>query len=215
MSLIRFSAVSSKFLGLSAAVMLLGCASLVAEIMPQVEPKTDLAAIPAGRYEMDASHANVTFEINHMNFSTYVGRFNKISGSLDFNANTPATSTAEVKIDPASVDTNNSVLEESLRGSKFFDVKAYPDLTYKSDRLEITGPATGKLYGQLSMHGVTRPLVMDVTFRGGAKNPMTGDFTLGFAANGTLKRSDYGVSSYVPLISDEVTLLFNAEFTKK
>lgn len=198
-----------------AAAVLLGCASLVAQVIPLPQPKTDLAAIPAGLYELDPDHASVTFEISHMNFSTYVGRFNSVAAEISFDARTPAASTATVRIDPASIDTNHAVLEEKLRGSEFFDVKTYPEMGFKADRLEITGPATGKLMGALTMHGVTRPLTLDVTFRGGAKAPMSGTFTLGFAATGTLKRSDYGIAAYVPLVGDDVTVRVNAEFMKK
>lgn len=198
-----------------AATILLGCASLVAQVIPLPQPKTDLAAIPAGLYELDPAHTSVTFEISHMNFSTYVGRFNSVAAEIDFNAGTPAASTATVRIDPASIDTNHAVLEEKLRGSEFFDVKTYPEMGFRADRLEITGPATGRLVGALTMHGVTRPLTLDVTFCGGAKAPMSGIFTLGFAATGTLKRSDYGIAAYVPLVGDDVTVRVNAEFMKK
>lgn len=203
-----------KFLISAMAVLLFGCASLVAQVLPVPEPKTELSAIPGGSYEMDAAHASVTFEVTHMNFSTYVGRFNDLAATVDFKAGNPAASTLDVRIDPASIDTNNQVLEDKLRGGDFFDVKAHPELRYRSDRLEITGPDSGKLHGQLSMHGVTRPLVLDVTFRGGAKNPMTGKFTLGFSASGSLKRSDYGITYLVPLVADDVDIRIHAEFVK-
>lgn len=210
--IMRFPA---RLVSLSAvAAILLGCASLVAQAIPVPQPRTDLAAIPGGVYEMDASHASVMFEITHMNFSTYVGRFNSIAAKLTFDPKAPEASTAEVTVDPASIDSNNAVLEGRLRSSEFFDVQKYPAMAFKANRLEITGPTTGKLMGQLTMHGVTRPLVLDVTFRGGAKAPLSGAFTLGFAATGQLKRSDYGITAFVPLVSDDVTIRVNAEFVK-
>jgi polyisoprenoid-binding protein YceI len=203
----------SKTAVAAAAVMLFGCASLLAGVTPR--PDTDLAKIPAGTYELDQSHANITFEISHMNFSNYVGRFNSFTASLEFDPKTPDASKATVSIDPNSIDTNHEVLERDLRGKNFFETETYPEITFVSDRLEITGTERGRLYGQFTLRGVTKPLVLDVTFKGGGKHPMTGSFLLGFMATGSLKRADYGMTYLIPLVGDEVTFRFNGEFVKK
>jgi polyisoprenoid-binding protein YceI len=208
-----FSTRLSKALVVGMAVMLFGCATLLAQISPK--PETDLAKVPGGTYELDVSHANVTFEIMHMNFSNYVGRFNSFTATADFDPKNPAASKATVKIDPASIDTNHEVLEKDLRGKNFLEVETYPEITFVSDRLEITGANSGKLHGQFSLHGVTKPLILDVQFNGGGKNPMSGKFTLGFVATGSLKRSDYGMTYIIPIVADELTFRFNGEFVKK
>ncbi len=196
----------------AAAAVLIGCSTLVAEVMPKIEPTTDLAATPGGAYKVDASHTSVTFEIMHMNFSTYVGRFNTVDASLNFNKAAPEKSTATVTIDTASIDTNNDVLEGKLRSAEFFDAVKHPKITFVADKLDLKTASTGTLSGQLTMHGVTKPLTLDVTFNGGAKNPMTQNYTLGFAATGVLKRSDYGITAYIPLVGDEVKITVHSEF---
>lgn len=191
-----------------------GCAALVAQIIPVPEKTFDAASIPSGTYKLDKSHANLTFEVSHMGFSTYVGRFNNLDASFTFEAEHPERSRLDARIETASIDTNDPVLEKELKSSKFFDASQYPEITFQADGIDLTGQDTGRITGKLAMHGVTKPVTLDVKFNGGAKAPMSGLYTMGFSGGVTVKRSDYGISAFVPLVGDEVTIRVNAEFNK-
>lgn len=191
-----------------------GCAALVAQIIPVPVKTFDAASIPSGTYKIDKAHASLIFEISHMGFSTYVGRFDALDAAFGFDSKYPERSKLSARIETASIDTNDPVLEDKLKSSTFFDAPKYPEITFQADGIEITGKDTGKITGKVTMHGVTKPLVLDVKFNGGAPAPMSGLYTMGFSGAATLKRSDFGISAFVPLVGDEVTIRVNAEFNK-
>jgi polyisoprenoid-binding protein YceI len=177
-------------------------------------PTTDLSAVPKGDYVMDLSHTNVIFKVNHLGFSTFIGRFNTASGALAFNSKRPEKSKLTVKLDPASVDTKVAKLDEHLKGADFFDVAKFPAVTFKSTKIEKLTDTTGKVTGDLTLHGVTKPVTLDVTFHGAGPHAMSKAMTLGFGAKTTIKRSDFGISTYVPMVGDEVMLIIESEFNQ-
>jgi len=180
----------------------------------RADASTDIKDMPTGAYQLDPNHASITFKINHLGFSRYTGRFDKMEATLNFNSGAPEQSALDVTIYPNSINTNNAKLEEELRGDKFFDVIKYPRATFQSTKVERTGPATGKLIGDFTFLGVTHPLALDVTLIGAGKRPMDGKMVLGFSATGSFKRSDYGLQNLLPLVGDDVTLEIEAEFDK-
>ncbi len=175
-------------------------------------PSTSLETTPSGTYKIDNSHTNVLFSLSHMGFSNYYGRFNVIEGSLNFDAKSPEKSKVDVKIDIASIDTNSAELEKKLVGADWFDAAKFPNATFTSTKIEKLSEATGKIYGDLTIHGVTKPVVMDVVFNGAGQNPIVAVQQLGFSAKTKIKRSDFGVAQYIPMVGDEVTLTIEAEF---
>lgn len=175
---------------------------------------TPAAAAPVD-YKVDPAHTSVAFIINHVGFSNLIGRFNTVAGDLTFDKDAVEKSTLAVTIDTASVDTNHAKRDEHLKSPDFFNAKEFPKLTFKSTRIEKTGAATGKLYGDMTLLGVTKPVVLDVTFNKDGVSPASKLETAGFSARGTLKRSDFGMKYGVPAIGDEVTLLIEAEAVKK
>lgn len=178
------------------------------------ETTVDLAAVKSARYEIDPHHASVHFKVLHFGYSFYVGRFDEIAASLDFAAEDPTRSRLEVRIRTASVDTNNPELEEMLRGRSMFDSAAFPEATFVSRGIERTGPASGRISGELTVKGRTAPLTLDVVFHGAAPNPLTGEDTLGFSATGTFSRAALGLTAWEPAVGDEVTLEIEAEFVR-
>lgn len=190
-----------------------GWSSVQAQDLPTIQK--DAAQVPAGQYEIDVSHANITFEIAHLGISNYVGRFNDFTGTATFDPKNMEASAVEVTIKAASVDTNHEVLENELRGEQFLNTAKFPDITFTSSKLTLESPTTGKLHGDVTLHGVTKPMVLDVTFDGGLKNPLTGKYTIGFSASGQLKRTDHGITSFIPVVGDDVTFRFNGEFIHK
>lgn len=171
--------------------------------------------IPAGSYTLDKTHANIVFKISHLGFSAYIGRFNSFDATLDFNPGDPSGSKLDVKIDPKSIDTNHDGLEEHLQKADFFNVEKFPEITFKSTAIEQKDERTGTVTGELTLLGVTKPVTLDVTFNGGAFNEFAQAFTLGFSAETTLNRTDFGMTSYAPAVGETVALIIEAEFQKK
>jgi len=180
----------------------------------RADATTDIKDMPTGPYQLDPNHASITFKINHLGFSRYTGRFDKMEATLNFNSGAPEQSALNVTIYPNSINTNNAKLEEELRGDKFFDVIKFPRASFQSTKIERTGPTTGKVTGDFTFLGVTRPLTLDVTLIGAGKRPMDGKLVLGFSATGAFKRSDFGLQNLLPLVGDDVALEIEAEFDK-
>lgn len=178
-------------------------------------PSTSLVGVKSGTYEIDASHTSINFGINHMGFSNYQGRFNAVSGSLKFNAAAPEKSELTVTVTTDSIDTNNAKLEGELKGPQWFDSAKFPTLTFVSTTIQKTSDTTGKVLGNLTMHGVTKPVTLDVTFNGGGVNKLANADALGFSAKGSIKRSDFGISQYVPMVGDEVMIAIETEMHLK
>ena len=179
---------------------------------PPPGPSTDATIVPKGTYTLDPAHTNVIFKISHLGFSNFIGRFDTIGGELTFNGKKPEKSKLNVKVDPASVDTKVAKLDEILKSDGFFDVAKFPAVTFKSTKVEKLTDTTGKVTGDLTLHGVTKPVVLDVTFHGAGANPMSKAMILGFAAQTTIKRSDFGITKYAPMLGDDVTLIIETEF---
>lgn len=146
----------------------------------------------AADYTIDPSHAFVQFRISHLGYSTLAGRFNTFEGGFTWDKANPATASVNVTIDTASIDTNWAERDKHLRGEEFLDVATFPKATFRSTR--YTGDATGgRLEGALTLHGVTRPIVLEVKPVGEGEDPW-GGYRAGFQATTTLKRSDFGIS---------------------
>ena len=174
----------------------------------------DLAKAEAGRYAIDKSHAKIVFAIDHLGFSTYYGFFTDFEGNLQLDPDAPAKSGLTVTINVANIVTTDRALDAKLKSDAFFDVEKFPEATFKSTSIEVTGDGTGKLTGDLTLHGVTKPVVLDITFNGSGVPPMTQLYVVGFNATTTLKRSDFGITNFIPLVGDEVKLLISCEFDR-
>ena len=212
------------------------CSFLLVSCDKAVTPdlKTDVQAVKGGKYSLDKDHASLNFKLNHLGFSSYVGRFNSMEGSLDFDPENIEKSRLEVSVDMASIDVNNAAFAEQLRGSDWLDTAQFPKATFKTTRYvgttavasppaASTGAAananaasaknTFAFEGDLTFHGVTKPITLNATFHGGGRNMLTRKNTLGFSANTTFKRSDFGVGKFTSMgIGDDVTLDINVEF---
>jgi polyisoprenoid-binding protein YceI len=186
------------------------CGYLVPAHHQTLEP----TALRAGAYRLDPDHAVLLWKVDHLGFSTFVGRFDRIAGSLDFDPLEPAEAVLEVVVETASVSTHVPSLTDDLRSDTWFATDRFPEARFVSRRIEVTGPATGRVDGDLTLLGVTRPITLEVTFNGGAPNILNGSYTLGFAASTVFDRSDFGLSTFVPAIGREVTLEIHAEFTQ-
>ncbi|MFQ5660417.1 MAG: YceI family protein [Gammaproteobacteria bacterium] len=146
----------------------------------------------AAGYEVDLSHSAIQFRISHMGVSILSGRFNKFSGRLNWDRENPAASTIEVTIDTASVDSNWAERDKHLRGDEFLDSEKYPTATFKSTR--YAGDARGgTLEGVLTLHGVSKPMTLEVKAIGEGPDPW-GGYRAGFEATTSLRRADFGIT---------------------
>lgn len=180
----------------------------------QAQVSSDIKTAPYGLYKIDPDHTSVTFKINHLGFSHYTGRFDRIEGYMNLNNLSPEQSSVDITVFPNSVNTNNPKLEEDLRTDKWFDVIKFPHATFHGTRIDRTGPMTGKVTGDFTLLGIKRRLTLDVTFIGTGVNIITKKQVLGFSAVASFDRSDYGMSNMLPMLGNEVVLEIEAEFDK-
>lgn len=167
-----------------------------------------------GQYQLDTDHAYVHFRIEHLGLSTIVGRFNKADASLDFDPQALAELELEGFVDVEAIDLNNRDLEKRLRGRDWFDTDRFPQATFSTNTVTPGVDGNFIIEGDFTLRGVSKPLVLEARFKGGADNLLTGKYTLGFAATGSFLRSDFGIDSLRGLVADEVFIEINAEFQK-
>jgi polyisoprenoid-binding protein YceI len=175
----------------------------------------DPSKLESGSYAVEPNHAQIVFGVSHFGFSVYHGTFSGITGQLSLDAKSPANSKLSVTIPILSVSTTVEKLTGELKDPDWFDAAKFPTATFKSTHIDVTSPTTGKITGDLTLHGVTKPVTLDATFFGAGTNPMSKKVTIGFTAKGTVKRSDFGVAKYVPLVGDDVTVQIEAPFEKE
>jgi polyisoprenoid-binding protein YceI len=189
---------------------------LFAAVPAGTEPVSkDPAQGPAGTYTADAKHTQVLFSIMHLGLTDYNGRFDRISGTLAFDNKEPERSSVSISIDTTSLDTPSTTLNDNLKS--VFRVQQYPVAIFKSTSITRSGPDTGRINGLLTIRDVTKPVVLDVTFYGGGKVPLSGSYSLGFHASGVIRRSDFGLDHMIwsGFVSDDVQLTIEAEFDQK
>mgnify|MGYP001024448196 FL=1 len=146
----------------------------------------------AADYKVDLSHAFIQFEISHLGYSTLVGRFNDFEGNFSWDKSAPANSALEVTVKTASIDSNWAERDKHLRSDEFLEVEKFPTAVFKTTKYD--GDASGgKMEGTLTLHGVTKPITLDVKYVGEGDDPW-GGYRAGFTATTSLNRSDFGIS---------------------
>lgn len=174
----------------------------------------DPMRVPAGTYALDRRHASLVVRVPHMGgFSRYTMRFNALEGGFTFDPAAWQTTAVTIQIDPTSIDTGDPSFSKDVAG--FFDPAKFPKITFVSHSLEVTDGATGKLSGDLTFHGVTKPVVLDVTFNGSGPGLLGAGVRMGFSGSGRIKRSDFGVGAVRQFAGDDIDLEFEVEFVRK
>jgi polyisoprenoid-binding protein YceI len=187
-------------------------ALLIAAPAAQAQMTTSPAATLAGTYKLDPAHGKITWSVNHFGFSTYIGQFSTVNATLKVDPKAVGATALDVTVDTNSLGTLNAALDTHLKSKDFLDVAAFPTATFKATKVTQTGEKTADITGDLTLHGVTKPIVVHATFNQGGANPMDKKYELGFAGSAEITRSDFGIKAYVPAISDKVTLTIEAEF---
>ena len=177
-----------------------------------------LAAPPlyAVTYTFEPQHTQGVIRWNHLGFANPTAQFNNVEGALEFDPADPTHSSVAVTIPLALMSTGVADLNDDFRSSDFFDFAKFPTATFKSRKVEKgAAPDTLKVAGDLSVHGITKPVTLDVTINKVGTNPRNQVPTVGFEAMATLKRSDFGLGLYVPQVSDEIQIHITAEAAEK
>ena len=171
------------------------------------------SAQAADKYDIDPTHTQVEFTYSHMGFSNITGRFDTVQGEFLFDPADPTKSSVNITIPVESISTGVDKLDEHLLKADFFDATQFPTATFKSTGVTAAGEGALKVAGDLTIHGVTRPVVLDVTINQFGEHPMRKVPAAGFDATTTIKRSDFGVGAYAPNVSDEVKIRITTEAT--
>ena len=171
-------------------------------------------------WKIDPAHSEINFSVRHMMISNVRGSFEKFDGSVDSDEANPANSSAYVEIDVASINTKDEKRDAHLRSPDFFDVEHYPTITFKSTRIDVESSDHGKIYGDLTIRGVTRQVVLDTEYAGTAKSPW-GTTSAGFTAATTINRKDFGLEWNVALetggmlVGDVIKIQIELEIVKQ
>ena len=188
----------SKFLALLSAVLIFAIS----------------AAAEVQTWQIDPNHTAAQFSVRHMGISTVRGAFTKVSGTAQYDASDPTKSSVEATIDSASVDTRVSMRDDDLRSDHYFDVAKYPTITFRSKAVQTAGSGKLKITGDLTIHGTTKEVVLDVD---GPSAPITdprGNTHVGASASTTVKRTDFGVGGSNPMVGEDITITIDVELVR-
>ncbi len=165
-------------------------------------------------WKSDPNHSKLTFSTVHLGISDVAGLFNSFDATITTNKEDFSDAVFDLTVAVKSIDTEIEMRDNHLRSEDFFYVEKFPLMTYKSTSIEKVGTDRYKLTGYLTLHGVTKKVVMDLWYRGTIENPQSKDITSGFQLTGTLKRSDFNIGPKFPsaMISDEVSIKADGEF---
>ena len=184
-----------------------GCAELLVR-----DVQKGHEALREGAYELDPAHTTVLFKVGHLGLSTFVGRFNTVRGTLDFDPEKAEQAALDVRVEVASIDVNDAGFSQTLAGPDWLNAGQHPQASFVSKKIARTGEDRLAVEGVFTLNGVEQPLTLDARFKGGASNLLTGKYTIGFSAAAAFDRRDFGVSHLRGFVADEVTLEIHAEF---
>lgn len=203
--------VSRTVIAAAASLSLLAGGAAVAQAVLTQAP----AEVQAGTYKLDSAHGKITWSVDHMGFSTYVGQFVKVQADLTLDPVNPSASTLTATIPLTEVDTNSDGLDAHLQTADFFDTVNHPVATFvsRSVTIDAADPSEAIVVGDLTLRGVTRPVTMAVEFN--QAGPSMGAYKAGFDGEATIRRSEFGIAYGLPVLGDEVTLHIEGEFVRQ
>lgn len=178
------------------------------------QPTRDPARVPAGAYVLNTRQSTLAIRISLMaGLSRYTMRFNRLSGSFDYDPASWQSTQVEITVDPRAVEAQNTMFNRAIVG--YFEPEKYPVIGFRSTALVADPNGRGKLSGDLTFHGVTRPITLDVQFNGFGPDPQGAGARMEFTGTGTIRRSDFGVIAGRLFADDRIDLIFEVEFARK
>ena len=196
-----------------AALALLAAAPLIAQTQaPTSQPgKTDPKLVPAGTYQIDTNHTQITWMVNHLNISLLQGQFGASGGSLTIDPANPAATKLEVNFQIDQLSTTSAHFTEHLKSADYFETAKYPTARFVSTKVAWAG-TSATVTGDLTIKNITKPVTLAVTMVGAGPNPVGGKLNFGFRATTPVNRTDFGLGRAVPIVADKVDLVINAAF---
>ncbi|MBI4725264.1 MAG: YceI family protein [Rhodomicrobium sp.] len=188
---------------------------LLALAAPALLALTVNASAAPEAYTFDRNHTEVRFCWDHLGVSRQCAHFLKYDGELLYDEANPENSKVSVTFQTGSIETLVPVFNEHMKGEKLFDAMKFPEITFKSTKFDKTGDKKGRVTGDLTIKGVTKPVTLDVTLNFAGAHPMSKKPSLGIGAVASIKRADFGVSQGAPFVSDEVSIEIQTEMNKK
>jgi polyisoprenoid-binding protein YceI len=172
------------------------------------------SALAQNTWQLDPPHSAAQFAVKHFGISTVRGTFTKVSGTVQYDDANPTKASVQATIDASSVDTRVENRDKDLRGPNYFDVEKFPTITFQSKKVEVAGQGKLKVTGDLTMHGVTKEVVLDVDGPSPAIKDMHGNMRRGASATTTVNRHDFGVNGGAAAVGDDVTITLDVEMTQ-
>ena len=176
---------------------------------------TTLSVAKPVDYKVDPTHTATVFSWNHFGFSMPSGNFTDIQGTISVDNDQPAKSSVNISIPLSSVNTNVPALDKEFQEEAWFNAAKYPNITFKSTKVETTDKKNFKITGDLTVKGVTKPVVLDAVLNKQGDHPMTKAATVGFNATTSFDRSAFGIGNYVPNVGDKITVKITTEASVK
>jgi polyisoprenoid-binding protein YceI len=200
----------SRKILIAAAIALTGVsAAAIAQVDGFIR---DPAQVQSGTYVLDPAHGKITWSMDHMGFSTYVGQFTDVSATLKLDVRNPSASKLQAEVKTDSVGSLNSALDGHLKTADFLDTAKHPTAGFQATRIRLVDADSAEISGNLTLRGVTKPIVILADFNQAGINPVDKKYTVGFDGHARIKRSEFGINYGVPVLGDDVTLHFEAEF---
>ncbi|HEY8190607.1 MAG TPA: YceI family protein [Micavibrio sp.] len=163
------------------------------------------------KYNIDKPHTQIIFLANHLGFSHSIGKFTDYSGYFTFDRGSPEKSHVEVTIMSDSLDLDDAKWNEHMKGSDFLDTAKFPQMTFKSTDIKVLSDSTADITGDLTLRGVTLPVLLHTTYNKSERHPFSGKYVSGFSARGVIKRSDFGMTYGLPVLGDDVDIMLEVE----
>ena len=163
------------------------------------------------QYSFDKAHTQILFFVDHLGFSKSQGEFLDFDGFFTFDRVHPEKSNVDVTINTAGIDMDDEPWDEHMKSKDFFNVEQFPEMTFKSTTIEVTGENTANITGDFTLLGITKPVTLSVTHNKSDKHAFSGKYVSGFSATASLKRSDFGMTYGLPMVGDDVDIRIEVE----
>ncbi len=169
------------------------------------------AQAESAKYNFDKAHTQILFNVSHLGFSQSWGEFLEYDGHIMFDEAAPEIGSVEITIKTASIDMDDQKWDDHMKNEDFFNVEKFPDMIFKSTNIDVNGDNTANIMGDLTILGVTKPVMLVTTHNKSGKHAFSGKYVSGFSATAQIKRSDFGMNYGLPMIGDEVNIILEVE----
>lgn len=204
----------TRFMRSNLITSLMAASTIIATTLPMTTSAAPSRSVALPQHwELDLSHTRIGFEVEHLGYSTTMGRFKEAEGAVHYDIKKPNDTSLRFTIYTDSIDTGWEARDEHLRGKDFFNSEKYPSMNFVSTGVKFINPQQAKVTGDFTLLGKTKPLTLNVTLKKIAVSPMTKEPVIGFRATGVIDRSAYGMDAYAKAITNEVPIQIDGELT--